>query len=158
MDGDEVPSYPEEVYLAPPLDDSLTTGSLVKRKEDETCHVVMTPACDLVPRNGSPKVDSVLLAEVVPEETVYVSLSANAKRKKALKGNNGKYCYHWLPKSEMAVGGYLDFRQLRTVPLDGIGTEYERLDARVAPGFIKDIVSRFSAFYARQGQPSITGP
>ena len=44
LDGDETPCYPEEAYLAPPLDDALTTGSLVKRKRDETCYVVMTPA------------------------------------------------------------------------------------------------------------------
>ena len=155
LDGDETPSYPEEVYLAPPLDNALTTGSLVKRRGDETCHVVMTPACDLVLRDGKPNVDSVILSEVVPEETVYVFLNANAARRRNLKRNNDKSCYRWLPNSKVADGGYLDFRQLQTVPLDRIGTEYERLDARIAPGFIKDIVSRFSAYYARQGQPVI---
>lgn len=116
----------------------------------------MTPACDLVLRkDGRPNVDSIILAEVVPEETVYVSLKANADRKRKLKRNNDKSCYHWLPNSKVADGGYLDFRKLQTARLDRIGTEYERLDARIAPGFIKDIVSRFSAFYARQGQPVI---
>lgn len=156
LDGDETPSYPEEVYLAPPLDNSLTTGSLVKRRDEEICHVVMTPACDLVLRaDGKPNVDSIILAEVVPEETVYAFLDANAARRRNLKRNNDKSCYHWLPNSSVADGGYLDFRQLQTVPLDRIGTEFERLDARIAPGFIKDIVSRFSAYYARQGQPVI---
>ena len=155
LDGDETPSYPEEVYLAPPLDSALTTGSLVKRRDDGTCHVVMTPACDLVLRDGRPNVDSIILAEVVAEETVYESLNANAGRRRSLKRNNDKYCYHWLPNSKVADGGYLDFRRLLTVPLDRFGNEYEHLDARIAPGFIKDIVSRFSTFYARQGQPAI---
>ena len=155
LDGDETPSYPEEVYLAPPLERALTTGSLVKRKDNGTCHVVMTPACDLVLRDGRPNVDSIILAEIVPEETVHDSLNANSRRRKNLKRNNDKYCYHWLPSSKVADGGYLDFRQLQTVPLTRIGSEYEHLDARIAPGFIKDIVSRFSAFYARQGQPVI---
>ena len=158
LDGDETPCYPEEVYLAPPLDDALTTGSLVKRKGDQTYHVVMTPACDLVPRNGKPKADSIILAQVVPEETVYGALKANAGQKKSLKRNNDKPCFHWLPNSKAAHGGYLDFRQLRTVPLDRFECEFERLNARVAPGFVKDIVSRFSAFYARQGQPVIDAP
>ena len=158
LDGDETPCYPEEVYLAPPLDDVLTTGSLVKRKGDQTCHVVMTPACDLVPRNGKPKADSIILAQVVPEDTVHSALKANARREKNLKRNNDKPCFHWLPNSQAARGGYLDFRQLRTVPLDRFECEFERLNARVAPGFVKDIVSRFSAFYARQGQPAIDAP
>ena len=158
LEGDETPCYPEEVYLAPPLDDALTTGSLMKRKGDEACHVVMTPACDLVPRNGKPNVDSIVLAEVVPEETVYAALKANAGRQRKLKENNDKYCYHWLPTSKVAEGGYLDFRQLQTVPLARIGCEFECLDARIAPGFVKDIVSRFSSFYARQGQPVIDPP
>lgn len=158
LDGDETPSYPEEVYLAPPLDDALTTGSLVKRKGDETCHVIMTPACDLVPRNGIPKAESILLAKVVLEETVYAALNVNASHKRKLKENNYKYCYHWLPKSKVVAGGYLDFRQLQTVPLNRIGIDYKPLDARIAPGFVKDIVSRFSAFYARQGQPVVAVP
>ena len=155
LDGDETPSYPEEVYLAPPLDKTLTTGSLVKRKADGGSHVVMTPACDLVLRDGKPNVDSIILAEVVPEATVYAALKMDAGRMRKLKGNNDKYCYHWLPKSQIAGGGYLDFRQLETVPLDGLEREFERLEVRIAPGFVKDVVSRFSAFYARQGQPVI---
>ena len=158
LDGDETPSYPEEVYLAPPLDDALTTGSIVMRKGDNTCYVVMTPACDLVLRDGKPNVDSIILAEIVPEETVYAALNANAGRQRKLKGNNDKHCYHWLPKSKVADGGYLDFRQLQTVPLAKLGCEFERFDTRIAPGFVKDIVSRFSAFYARQGQPVIDAP
>ena len=158
LDGDETPSYPEEVYLAPPLDNALTTGSLVRRKDDETCYVVMTPACDLVLRDGKPRVDSIILAEIVPEEIVYAALEANAGRQNKLKRNNDKYCYHWLPNSQVADGGYLDFRRLQTVPLARIGREFEHLDARIAPSFVKDIVSRFSAFYARQGQPVIDAP
>lgn len=158
LDGDETPCYPEEAYLAPPLDDALTTGSLVKSKRDETCHVVITPACDLAVRNGKRKVDSIVLAEVVPEDTVYDALNAKAGDKKKLMANNYNYYYHWLPNSQVVDGGYLDFRKLRTVALDKLGCEFQHLDARVAPGFVKDIVSRFSAFYARQGQPVIDVP
>ena len=158
LDGDETPSYPEEVYLAPPLDNALTTGSLVRRQDDKTCHVVMTPACDLVLRGGKAKVDSILLAAIVPEKTVYASLDANGSRQNQLRTNNDKYCYHWLPNSQFADGGYLDFRQLQTVPLASIGHEFAHLDARIAPSFVKDIVSRFSAYYARQGQPVIEAP
>ena len=158
LDGDETPCYPEEVYLAPPLDNVLTTGSLVMRKGDGGCLVVMTPACDLVLRDGKPNTDTIILAEVVPEEAVYAALNAKADRRRRLKRNNDKFYYHWLPNSQVAVGGYLDFRRIQTVPLDRFECEFEPLEARIAPGFVKDIVSRFSAFYARQGQPVIDAP
>ena len=158
LDGDETPCYPEEFYLAPPLEDTLTTGSLVKRRSDGTHHVIMTPACDLVLRNVKTKTDSIILAEVVLEEDLYRIVEANADRKKRLKNNNDKACYHRLPNSKFVLGGYLDFRKLQTVPLGRFETEYEKRGARIAPSFVKDIVSRFSTFYARQGQPVIDPP
>ena len=159
LDGDETPHYPEEFYLAPPLDNVLTTGSFVEQKDGGTCYVVLTPACDLAPRNdGKPKTNSIILAEVVAEEIVYRDLDANAGIKKKLKGNNHNFFYHWLPKSKKFTGGYLDFRQLQTLSLDRLECDFKRLDVRIAPSFIKDIVSRFSAFYARQGQPVIDAP
>ena len=155
LDGDETPCYPEEFYLAPPLDKEPTTGSLVKRKKDKICYVVMTPACDLVLRNGKPKVDSILLAEIVPEDQLFEVLGTNEGRKKKLRSNNDKNCYHWLPKSKLVEGGFLDFCQLQTVSRDEFDCEFECLKARIASGFIKDVVSRFSTYYARQGQPTI---
>ncbi|MCE2437160.1 MAG: hypothetical protein J4F97_04025 [Pseudomonadales bacterium] len=127
----------------------------MKRQDDQSHHVVMTPACDLVLRNGKPKTDSIIVAEVVSEEAVYSVLKARASDKKQLKRNNYNYCYHWLPKSQVVEGGYLDFRRLQSVSPHRLNHEFVRLDARIAPSFVKDIVSRFSTFYARQGQPVI---
>ena len=168
LEGDETPCYPEEVYLAPPLEDSLQTGTLVQRKEGKTCHVVMTPACDLVIRKGkcdlvfrNGKCESdvvVVVAEVVPEATLFSDLNVNARRKKRLKRNSDAYRFHWLPECYTIKGGFVDFRRLEAVTLDEFEKTFLRLNARVAPSFIKDIVSRFSTFYARQGQPEIDAP
>ena len=159
LEGDETPCFPEESYLAPPLKRSLTTGTLLRRTEDETCHVVMTPACDLVVRDGRCKAEWVVVAEVVSEGGVFGDLKGNAKDRKKkqdrLRSNSEAFYYHWLPKSALVEGGFLDFRQIQTIPRDRVTCEFEDLGARIAPSFIKDIVSRFSAFYARQGQPVI---
>lgn len=156
MEGDEK-HYPEEFYLAPPLTDNLTTGSFVSKGEIR--YIVMTPACDLVIRkDGKPKVDSVVLAEVIQEEDVYSTLTGNSKQNKNnLLKNNYKLCFHRLPKTEKVDGGYLDFRRLKTVPLCNNELEcgFERLELQIAPSFLKDVVSRFSVFYARQGQPEV---
>jgi len=164
MEGDEIPCYPEEFYLAPPLNDKLTTGSFIRK--GETQYVVMTPACDLVKHKSKRKVDSVVLVQAVLDKDVYDDLDGNSdeRRKKTsdLKKNNYKLCFHRLPKTAHTDSGYLDFRKLETVPLnndnDELGCGFERLKLRIAPSFIKDIVSRFSAFYARQGQPGISPP
>ena len=156
LDADDTPCYPEEVYLAPPLENSLQTGALVRHKQENTCHIVMTPACDLVLRaNGTPKTDVVVVAEVVPEDSLFESLNADAGRQNRLKRNNDSYCFHWLPAAHGVSGGFVDFRRLRTVRWDEFDGDFDHLDARVAPSFVKDIVSRFSTFYARQGQPAI---
>ena len=167
LEGDETPCYPEEVYLAPPLEDSLQTGTLVQCRDRGTYHMVMTPACDLVMRgNGEPKpkTDMVVVAEVVPEPALFDSLPAdkgrqkNKGRQKKLKTNSDSMCFHWLPECSAVKGGFIDFRRLESVPMDGFDTQFERLGVRIAPSFVKDIVSRFSIFYARQGQPEIAGP
>ena len=159
LEGDETPCYPEEVYLAPPLEDSVQTGTLVQCKEGETCHIVMTPACDLVIRaDGNPKTDVVVVAEVVPEDTLFEKLSANTGRKRKLRNNNDSNCFHWLPECGAVTGGFVDFRRLKKVPWDEFDELFDHLNTRVAPSFVKDIVSRFSSFYARQGQPHIDIP
>ena len=159
LEGDETPCYPEEVYLTPPLDDSLKTGTLVRCKVGETCYVVMTPACDLVIRgNGKPKTDVVVLAEVVRETQLFEKLNADQGRQKNLKKNNDSNCFHWLPQCDAVEGGFVDFRRLKTVPFKDFSDKFDHLGARIAPSFVKDIVSRFSTFYARQGQPAIVSP
>ena len=154
LEGDETPCFPEEFYLDPPLEEALTTGSLLERKRDGACHVVMTPACDLVVRNGKRKAGWIVVAEVVPEEAMYKFLEAKAGRKKQMKRNNDAMC-HWLPEAGSLGGGFLDFGRVETILLSELGQNYSCLEARIAPSFVKDIVSRFSIFYARQGQPEI---
>ena len=162
LEGDETPCYPEEAYLAPPLEDSFTTGTIVRRSSDKTDHVVMTPACDLVVRDGKRKVDWVVVAEIISEQEVFENLKGNAndrkRRQERLRRNSEDYCYHWLPKSGSVDGGFIDFRRLQTTALGRFTCEFQQLGARIAPSFIKDVVSRFSAFYARQGQPIIHPP
>lgn len=61
LEEDEEHCFPEEFYLYPSVLDRITTGSIVKT--DDQWFVVLSPACDLVPRgeNGVLNTDRLLL-------------------------------------------------------------------------------------------------
>ena len=162
--------FPEEVYLHPPLSDDITTGSIVKEEtsdvEEETSDqwfVILSPACDLVPRgeNGESNTDHILLVEIERADKVVGKVlrgsSSNKDRKNRLNAlfTNRTQYYHWLPETNFFDGGFLNFRKLKTLSEDEFREQFEKPSIQISPPFVKDIVSRFSTYYARQGQPDI---
>ena len=67
--------------------------------------------------------------------------------------NNLSGYYHWLPPTKGFPGGVINFRKSMAVSAEKFNDEFEPPEIQVSSQFIKDIVHRFSAFYARQGQP-----
>ncbi len=49
----------------------------------------------------------------------------------------------------------MNFRKLSSLSHDEIDGDFEKSLIQISPAFIKDIVARFSIYYARQGQPEI---
>ena len=153
--------FPEEVYLYPLLSDRITTGSMVRRNDQ--WFVVLSPACDLVVRkNGRFKTDRILLVETESEADVVqaaldgISKTRGKKRKlRDVFNNNYTDYYHWLPETSFLGGRFLNFRRLKNVSEDKLCKEFEGPEIQISPSFVKDIVARFSSFYARQGQPDI---
>ena len=164
LDDDADSCFPEEVYLYPPLNDGIQTGSLIKKKESGERFAVMNPACDLVIRkNGIFKTDRILLVEIEKESDVIESAlqgirkasSKKDQRKKVFCNNYTDY-YHWLPKVDFFKGGFLNFRKLSTLETEQFNEEFHiPPEIQISPPFVKDIVARFSSYYARQGQPDI---
>ena len=161
-EGDEN-CFPEEVYLYPPLSNNITTGSIVKDKTNNQLFVVLSPACDLVIRkNDEFKTDRILLIEIEAEHDIVNDALDSIKQKrrredklKAVFNNNHTDYYHWLPKVDFFDGGFLNFRKLEALNKDDFEDKFEKPSIQISPFFVKDIVSRFSSFYARQGQPDI---
>ncbi len=145
--------FPEEVYLYPPATDKITTGSMIKKHDQ--WFVVLSPACDLVPRgeNNKIKTDHILLAKV--ERIDRVLGEQKSKSKVSELCSNKRTYYHWLPKTSFFDGGILDYRQLITCHKDNFEGKFGNPIIQISPSFVKDIVSRFSSYYARQGQPDI---
>ena len=153
--------FPEEAYLYPLLSDRITTGSIVSRNDQ--WFVILSPACDLVVRgNGKFKTDRILLVETEKEvDVVQIALaditrmSRKKRRLHEVFNNNFTDYYHWLPESGLFGGRFLNFRRLKNMDEDKFREEFEGPEIQISPSFVKDIVSRFSSFYARQGQPDI---
>lgn len=136
-DGD-IKFLPEEVYLKDSDVSGISTGALVK-KEDKF-FIVLTPSCDLVvrPKTGKMNTNRILVVEVEP-----------------MFERRNTFYYHYLPAVSFFPGGNINFRNIVSLEKEEFDNTYEMLDIVVAPLFIKDIVSRFSSYYARQGQPEI---
>ncbi len=153
LEEDEEDCFPEEVYLYPSVLDRITTGSIVKI--DDQWFVVLSPACDLVPRgeNGVRNTDYILLVEIESVDKV-LGGSKSKGRVKELCTNKRDY-YHWLPETDFFQGGILNFRKLKTLNEDNFEEKFGKPTIQISPSFVKHVVSRFSSYYARQGQPDI---
>ena len=163
LDDDADSCFPEEVYLHPPINDDIRTGSLVKEKESGKWFAVMSPACDLVLReDGNRNTDRILIVEVDLGTTLFPwfdDTNLSKTRKGELKrafGNNKSAYHHWLPKTDFFEGGFLNFRKLFTWEIEQFQEKFHTPpEIQISLSFVKDIVARFSSYYARQGQPDI---
>jgi CheY-like chemotaxis protein len=162
LDEDDNSYFPEEVYLVPPVITDIKTGSIVINKENKRNYVVITPACDLVIRSdGKQNTNRILVVEIDVQTTVfpdYPSTEYSKEQKKHLEKaykNNISFYYHWLPKTGFFEGGFVNFRKLSALEIEEFKTKFNEPLVQISPPFVKDMVARFSTYYARQGQPSI---
>lgn len=157
----EVPAYiTQEMYIKPPISEHIQTGSIIRNKLDNLFYVVLSPPCDLAIHNGKIKTDRVMACEIEEQAKINLDAVGTAVKKdkqknallKAIKNNHTEY-YHWLPENNLFVGGYINFRNVYTFTPEEIEAEFEKSELHIQDYFVKDILSRFSAYYARQGQP-----
>jgi CheY-like chemotaxis protein len=69
--------------------------------------------------------------------------------------NNHDLFHHFLPRTDFFQGGFINFRKLTTKTSEEFSEEFNMPRIHISPCFVKDIVARFSSYYARQGQPDI---
>lgn len=171
LDSDMDKCYPEEIYIYPPVLERISTGCIVKSKNSESFYVVMNPACDLAERdNGGCNTDRALLAKIDSESDFLTDeLSRKRTKKPDIKEIPEKekissiksarqhktFYYHWLPETEFFAGGFINFRKIATHTQEDFDQTFEKPSVQVSSPFLKDIVARFSSYYARQGQPDI---
>ncbi|HCM62624.1 MAG TPA: response regulator [Morganella sp. (in: Bacteria)] len=162
LDNDVETCYPEEMYIYPLISPSISIGCILQKKNNNCYYVIMNPACDLAVRpNGNCNTDRALLVEIQSIKDVFTDFNwsdlsaSNKKELNKLYKNNKTGYYHWLPKVDFFPGGTINFRRVSTYSECELDTDFHKSNLQISPSFIKDIVSRFSSYYARQGQPDI---
>jgi len=163
LDYDSDTYLPEEMYIVPPISDKLKTGSIVKKNNLEEYYIVLSPACDLVIRNdGDFKTDRIMLCEtesfIAIRDGIFngISQPTNKKKRSALENllkNNHSSHYHWLPPINSFPGGFINFRKSTALSKTKYIEQFESPCIQISSHFVKDIVARYSSYYARQGQP-----
>ncbi|WP_455504437.1 response regulator [Blautia sp.] len=157
----EVPAYvTEEMYIKPPISPDIKTGSIFQSSKMGLSCIVLSPPCDLAQHNGKFKTNRILVCEIDDHDTVNNSFADKSKkpdhRKKdiedAIKNNSTSY-YHWLPQNTLFEGGYINFRKVITYSPEEFIKKFGNPKVKVQEYFVKNILNRFSAYYARQGQP-----
>ena len=70
--------------------------------------------------------------------------------------NTKNLYYCWLPKTScFNNGAVINFRRVSTYSQEELNESFNSPVIQVSSPFLKDIISRFSSYYARQGQPDI---
>ena len=161
LEDEDEECFREEVYLYPPMSEKFMTGSIVKTADQ--WFVVLSPACDLVIDKDNDecsiysildvRADYILLVEI---DSVGDALegSTDINKIRSIVYNKGQY-RHWLPPTEFFEGGVINFSSLKALHKNEFNRQFEKPLIQISPFFLKDIVSRFSSYYARQGQPDI---
>jgi len=162
--------HPGEMYIIPPIKQHYHTGDIIEK--DGKKFIIINPACDIVNKD---KMEYYTLAKIVkaidlPKIKAKSEANKNSYINDNLKKVNKLDRYHFLPKFDIIDNDFIiDFQCLSIVEIGEITktnyedyiiereaniNEYTKI-ASVASPFLKDIIARFSAYYARQGQPNL---
>lgn len=156
--------HPGEMYIIPPIKQHCHTGDIIE-KENEL-FIILNPACDIV---NSGNLDYFILVKVVefdslkiliekinpqvdPTISFYDRLNQGGKSRYDDCKANKKDRFHYLPKFDIFDDKLIDFQQVSTKEKEEIN--HDDVKASISSPFLKDIIARFSAYYARQGQPN----
>lgn len=154
-----------EMYIIPPIKNRVFTCDIIKKKDSGQYYIVLNPACDM----AQGKAKYIVLAEIESANMEFVQqklrnftsaimsgkqalMDESIKELRNLLTNAGSLKYHFLPSTVEFQGGYINFQKLISIKMNKLDELYDRI-ASITTNFSKDIIARFSHYYARQGQP-----
>lgn len=130
--------HPGEMYIYPFIKDKHHTGDIVKKNDD--FFIILTPSCDIV----NNKNDYHVLARIINNDSEKESFYPIKNFAKIFEVDN---------KDKEILKPSIYFQDLISVKKEEI-SDYVRV-ASISYPFLKDIIARFSRYYARQGSPEI---
>lgn len=163
---DEDNYHPSEFYITKPIKETIYTGDIVEY--DGVRYIVLTPSCDIVLRqDGNRNTKKILFCKIkdLSSEVKNFSLltsetgktNDNRKRLDRFVKNKSGGNYHFIPKHGEIEAGLVDFQDKTTVGVEVVEAKLKSGEcirlATVSMPFLKDIISRYSNYYARQGSP-----
>lgn len=167
--GEFAKYHPSEVYITPSIKDAIYTGDIIEDSNQET-YIVLSPSCDMVVRTKEEggktiqyrNAELFLAAEIIPWNQVdeFGNIKAETgdgnQKVKRLKGfmKNKKDRYHFLPPNFSLSASFIDFQKVRTFKTGDAEEKFKALGT-VSKQFLKEIRTRFSQYYLRQGQPDL---
>lgn len=139
-----------EVYIKPPVKESITQGLIVEMEGEK--YLVITPACDI----SQEKAEFFQFVRLLEFEQLpdIQSKGESETRKNQLKSyiENKSRRFHFLPGYDDLPDSVIDFQDITTIRKSDLPENRKNVCTITSP-FFKDIVNRFSSYYARQGSP-----
>lgn len=163
---DEENYHPSEFYITKPIKENIFTGDIVEYLGVR--YIVLTPSCDIVIRHdGARNTQRILFCKIkdLKNEVENFKLltsetgAANKNRIRLNKyiQNNSKSNFHFIPRHNDIEAGLIDFQDKTTIGVRAVERKLKRGEckriATVSMPFLKDIISRYSNYYSRQGSP-----
>lgn len=155
IDNNLEPVHNIEFYIKPPVKEKIFTGDIVKFKADNSFGVILTPACDLATdvKRTNPKAELVTIAKIETYESI--TDGKNSGDLKKLCSNSLDLKFHYLPKTILFQGGFVNFQHILSIPIEEFNSkENLEVECVITNPFRKDIISRFANYFSRQGQPA----
>ena len=151
-----------EYYIHPEPEGSLRSGGIVH--DGEQYWLLLTPSCDLEPKNGRLKADWILMARcteitqhAIVTEWMEKQDSKNHKAnvRRLLQGNapqsdRGFY----LPAAYGIPHLFADFQRTATIPHSDFGGQFRRVATLDSP-FAEAALARFARYFGRLGTPNL---
>lgn len=155
IDNNLEPVHNIEFYIKPPVKEKIFTGDIIKFKENNSFGIILTPACDLATdvKRLKPKAKFVTVACI--DDYNAVVNGRTPEQIDNLKRNNLDLKFHFLPKTILFQGGFVNFQHIKSIPIKEFeNKENFEVECVITNPFRKDIISRFANYFSRQGQPS----
>ena len=147
-----------EMFFIPPIKSDYYTGDIIEMNRE--FYLIINPACDMVTRkDGKRSAENIVLLKLVsilniPRFKEHFEKPSNSKRgeiKEFLKNKNDRY--HYIPSYSKIENFLIDFEGISTVAPNYLSEHKPSRIASITEPFLKNILTRFSNYYNRLGQP-----